>query len=44
MWGKKHSHTRIKNVHEQILHICIYTVIVRIIGTLGKYEQRSLWK
>ncbi len=24
--------------------VCIHTVVVRIIGTLGKYNQRRLWK
>ncbi len=26
------------------IYIYIYTVVVRIIGTLGKYDQRRLWK
>ncbi len=26
------------------IYIYIHTVVVRIIGTLGKYDQRRLWK
>ncbi len=33
-----------KEIRKKILCVCVHTVMAKNIGTLGKYDQRKLWK